>query len=775
MHSRHPRLSRNAVLMMATKLAFVVTLPGSPMAYAAPGPGRTLAESPPPQWPALPQAPAGAPNVLIIMTDDVGFGTSSTFGGPVPTPTFEALARHGLRYNQFNTAALCSPTRAALLTGHVPNNAEMGSLTNTPTAHEGYTSVIPRSTATIARMLHDRGYATAAFGKWHLTPEWEMSAAGPFDHWPTGMGFDHYYGFIAGSTDQFAPGLYADTTAIDPPRNDPDYILDRDLADRMIDWIRTQHALAPDRPFFAYYATGTAHSPLHAPKAWLAKFHGKFDRGWDAMREETFAQQKTLGIIPANTALTPRPAALPAWSSLSPDQRRFAARLMEAYAAALSYADDQIGRIVQTLKDSGQFDNTLVIYIQGDNGSSAEGGLNGLVNELSMVDGTPERPAYQIGMIDQLGGPRTYDAYPAGWGWAMNTPFQYYKQVASHLGGVRNGLVMSWPARINDAGALRQQFHYVSDIAPTILDAVGIVPPKVVDGIEQRPLDGISMVYSFDRPDERSPRRTQVFAMAGNFGIYHDGWWAGTTPAKAPWDLLKPGKDDLTGRNWELYDLTTDYSQAHDLAGAQPARLAQLQQLFWAEAGRNRIVPIHGSSVGAAGRPSLAAGRTSFTYAPGIIRIPENAAPSTLGRSFTITADVDLAQIPANGVLATHGGRFGGYAFYVKDGRLSFHYNAIGERQYLVTATEPLPSGHHQLGAVFTADRPERGTAGALTLTLDGRPVATGRIGATLKNWISLSEGLDIGEDRITPIGDDYALDESRFSGKLNFVRIDLQ
>ena len=763
---------RHRVAFAALVAGLAVTAMTFPVAAA---PGRSLAQAGPPAWPAAPVARADAPNVLVIMTDDVGFGSSSTFGGPVPTPTFDALAREGLRYNQFNTTALCSPTRAALLTGHIPNNAEMGTLTNTPTSYDGYTGIIPRSTATVAWVLHDNGYATAAFGKWHLTPEWETSRIGPFDRWPTGMGFDHFYGFLAGSTDQFAPGLYEDTLPIDPPADDPDYILDRDLADRTIGWIRGQHAIAPDRPFLAYYATGTAHGPLQAPREWLVRFRGKFDGGWDAMREEIFARQKQLGVIPANAVLTARPAALPAWTSLTPDQKQFASRLMESYAAALSHADYQIGRIVQSLKDSGQYENTLIIYIQGDNGSSGEGGLSGLVDELSMVDGTPESPEFQKSRIDDLGGPRAYAAYPAGWGWAMNTPFQYYKQVASHLGGVRNGMVMSWPRRIKDAGGLRTQFHYVSDIMPTILDVAGVKAPRSVDGVAQKPIDGVSMTYSFDSATAPSHRRAQVFAMAGNFGVYHDGWWAGTSPVKPPWDLLKPGNTTLGGRTWELYNLDQDFSQARNLAGSDPVRLVQLQKLFLAEAGRNRIAPDREASEGSAGRPSLAKGRNLFIYAPGSTRIPENAAPSTLGRSFTITADVELPQQAVNGVLATQGGRFGGYSFYVKNGRPVFHYNAIGPRQYVIAANEQLTAGAHKISASFSADRPERGSGGSLTLAVDGKPIAQGRIEATLKGWISLSEGLDVGEDRLTPIGDDYAIENNWFSGKLNSVSIELK
>ncbi len=748
---------------------------GAQAASNPPDPGRTIAEASPPQWPARPKPARNAPNILLIMTDDVGFGSASAFGGPVPAETFEQLARDGLRYNRFNTTALCSPTRAALLTGRNPHNANMGTLTNTPTPFEGYTSVIPGTTATIAQILSRQGYATAAFGKWHLTPEWEMSEIGPFDRWPTGMGFDYFYGFLAGSTSQFTPALYENTIAVDPPRDDPGYILDQDLADHAIRWIAEQRAIAPDRPFLAYYATGTAHGPHHAPKKWLERFRGRFDDGWDAMREEIFSRQKSLGVIPKDTVLTPRPDSLPAWSSLSDDQKRLAARFMEAYAAALAYGDHQMGRIVQYLKDQGEYENTLIIYIQGDNGSSAEGGISGLIDEMGVVEGVDENLEYQLSMIDKIGTAEAYNAYPAGWGWAMNTPFQYYKQVASHFGGVRNGLVITWPDRINARGAVRSQFHHVSDIAPTILEAAQIEAPEVLNGTQQRPMDGISMVYSFDAPTAPSRRRTQLFAMVQNLGIYHDGWWAGTRPAKAPWELLKPGKVDLDQRVWELYDLRSDFSQSRDLAAARPDKLKTMQELFWAAAGQGHVLPLHDSSEAAANRPSLTAGRTSFTYRPGITRIPENTAPPTLGNSFAITAEIEAGDSPAHGVLATHGGRFGGYAFYVKDGSLRFHYNTVAERQYHIVADKALPANARVLEARFEADSRRRGTGGTLTLLVDGRVAGRGRIEATLKNWISLSEGLDIGEDTLSTVTDDYSLAESRFNGTLKSVRIDIK
>jgi arylsulfatase A-like enzyme len=574
---------------------------------AADRPGQTGGE---PVWPSRIAAPAGAPNVLLILTDDVGFGSTSTFGGPVPTPTFDALARSGLRYNQFNTTALCSPTRAALLTGRNPHNVNMGNVTNIPTGYPGYTSDIPKSAGTVARILRDGGFATAMFGKSHLTPEWEMGPNGPFDRWPTGLGFDHFYGFLSADTDQFRPNLVQDRTPIPAP-DEPDYILDRDLADQAIEWIAKEKATTPEKPFFVYYSTGTAHTPHQAPREWLEKFRGRFDMGWDKMREETFARQKRMGIIPANAQLTPRPEGLPAWDSLSADQKRFYSRLFEAYAAAIAFSDHQIGRIVQSLKDSGEYENTLIVFIQGDNGSSAEGGLDGTLYERSMINRYDEPFAYMLERMGDIGGPELYNHFPAGFAWGTDTPFQWYKQVASHFGGVRNGMVISWPARITPDGKARTQFHYVTDIAPTILEAAGIEAPKAIDGVAQMPFDGISMAYTFSRPAAPSQRKTQIFEMMENAGIYHEGWWAGTSPARAAWDVAKNIKVDFAIRDWELYHVANDFSQAKNLAAANPAKLKELQELFWAEARRNHILPIHDFSQGAEGRPTIAGDRTA--------------------------------------------------------------------------------------------------------------------------------------------------------------------
>ncbi len=737
--------------------------------------GLTAQDSGAPVWPKPVTAPKDAPNVLLILTDDVGFGSTSTFGGPVPTPTFDALARDGLRYNQFNTTALCSPTRAALLTGRNPQNVNMGNVTNLPTGYEGYTSNIPASAGTVARVLRDGGFATAMFGKSHLTPEWEMGPNGPFDRWPTGLGFDHFYGFLSADTNQFAPNLVEDKRHVEPPRDDPDYTLDHDLADKAIAWIGKEKATTPDKPFFIYYATGTAHTPHQAPQEWLEKFRGKFDMGWDKLREQTFARQKRMGIIPPNAQLTPRPEGLPAWSSLSPEKKKLYARLAEAYAAAIAYSDHQIGRIVESLKKSGEYDNTLIIFIQGDNGSSAEGGVNGTMFEQSMINRYDEPMQYMLDHIDEIGGPTMYNNYPAGFAWGMDSPFQWYKQVASHFGGVRNGMVVSWPNGIKPDGKVRSQFHYVTDVAPTILQATGVKAPEEIDGVEQQPFDGISMAYTFQHPEAPSNRHTQVFEMMQNLGIYHDGWWAGTTPARAAWDVAKNLKVDLATRNWELYHVDKDYSQAHDLAKSNPAKLKEMQNLFWAEAGKNHILPIHDFSEGAQGRPTAAGDRTHFEYLSPMTHIVESAAPPTIGHSWTIKAEVQVPQSPAQGVLVTQGGRFGGYGFYFRDGKPVFHYNAIGPRQYEIAAPDPIGPGSHIVTADFQADTAERGAPGTLTISVDGKPAASGRIDATLFGWVSHTEGFDVGSDTITPVDDSYTIDDSAFTGEIDRVTFDIR
>lgn len=734
--------------------------------------GRTIAESSPPAWPAAPQAPATAPNILLIMTDDAGFGASSTFGGAVPTPTFDRLAKNGLRYNQFNTAAICSPTRAALLTGRNPQNVGVGNVVNVPAGYPGYTGSIPKSAATVAELLKRSGYSTAMFGKAHVTPEWEQSAAGPFDRWPTGLGFQYFYGFLGGDTDQFAPSLVENTTFREPPYNQPGYFFESDLADRAIRWIEHSRSLAPNKPFFVYYAPGATHAPHSAPQEWLQKFRGQFDKGWDVLREETFARQKALGVIPADTQLTPRPDNLPAWSTLSDDQKQVSARMMESFAALLSYTDHQIGRIIGDLEKTGQLDNTLVIFIQGDNGGSAEGGVLGELVEQSFTNGVPDDVAYMKSRIDEIGTPALYNNYPAAWAWATNAPFQYYKQMASHFGGTRNGMVMSWPKRIADKDGIRQQFHFVADITPTILEAAGVEPPSSVNGVEQQPFDGISMTYTFDAPKAASHRRFQLFEVAQNVGLYLDGWWLGTTPAKAPWDLFNGSRVDIDSRKWELYDVSKDFSQSRNLAEAEPERLARMKELFWAKAAQNNVLPLHVPGEGAEGVPGFGKNRTRFVYTMPQSRIHEFAAPQVVGKSFQVTANVETAEGATDGVLVAHGGHTGGYAFYIKDGHPTFHYNALERRQYTIRSETALAPGPHRLEARFAKDKEGRG--GTVTLLVDGRAAGSGRVDATLWPWISYTEGFDVGADTVTNVSPEYRSGDSRFAGKIREIVVEV-
>ena len=710
--------------------------------------------------------------MLLILTDDVGFAASSTFGGPVPTPAFEALARRGLRYTEYNNTAMCSPTRAALLTGRNEHMVGMGVVPLAATGYPGYTGSIPKSAGTIAQVLQQNGYSTYALGKWHLIPEWEEAGSGDLSHWPTHMGFDYYYGFLAADTDQFSPVLHEDTVAVEPP-HDPDYILDRDLADHALSLLKQQHAATPSRPFFMYYATGSTHAPQQAPAEWIAKFKGKFHQGWDRMREESLARQKALGIVPANTMLSPRPADIPAWDSLSSQQKMVFERMMEVYAGQLAFADAQIGRVLDYLKESGQADNTLVLFLQGDNGASGEGGIEGSYEEQSFMNRYDEPIEELARRKDELGGPKAYNNYPVGWAWAMNTPFQFYKQVASHLGGVRNDMVISWPGKIKDFGGMRTQFHYVTDIYPTILEAAGIAAPKEVDGVKQQPIDGIAMNYTFDSATEPSHRHTQPFEMVQNMGIYRDGWWAGTKPVTAPWDYFKPAASVAPDqRVWELYDLSRDFSQSKDLAREKPAKLREMQQLFWDEAGKNQILPIHSITEGTQGRPSATAGRTRFVYDAGVKRVPATVAPDTIGHSFSIRASLEIPPTGGDGVILTEGGRFGGFALYLLGNTPVFHYNCLGDRQYRISGTAPLVSGAHIIVADFSADSVERGAGGTLTITVDGKQAAQGRIDHTLRSINSLREGLDVGLDTGTPVSDDYQIPQSLSRSKIASVEV---
>jgi arylsulfatase len=728
-----------------------------------------------PDFPKEVEAPQGAPNILLIMTDDVGFGASSTFGGPIPTPTMDRLAKAGLRYTQFHTTALCSPTRAALLSGRNHHSAATGVVMEMGTGYPGYNSLMPKSAGTFAEVLRKNGYNTAWYGKNHNVPDWHSSQAGPYDLWPTGLGFEYFYGFLGGDANQWAPALFEGTKPIEPPHDNPNYHLDVDMADKAIARIRLLNAMAPDKPWLTYYAPGTAHAPHHAPQEWITKFKGQFDQGWDKVREETLARQKQLGIVPANTKLTPRPEEIPAWDSLSADQKKVYARMMEVYAAALSHADHQMGRILDAIEEMGKLDNTLVIYIQGDNGASAEGTPQGLLNEVAIMNGIPEDFKQVLARMDELGSVMTYNHYPVGWAHAMDTPFQWTKQIASHFGGTRNGLVISWPARIKDQGGIRPQFHHVIDIAPTIIEAVGVQAPDVLNGVPQKPIEGVSMAYSFANAKAPSMRRTQYFEMLGNRAIYSDGWVAATAPARLPWVVL--GKaPDVDAYTWELYHVAEDFSQAVNLADKEPKKLRELQDLFWIEAAKNNVLPIDNSLVerfDVSIRPSLTRGRSVFTYFDGMTRIPEGTAPNLKNKSFKIGADVNIPASGANGVIATQGGRFNGWGLYLLDGKPVFHYNLVGVQRFTFAGKEKLAPGQHVILVDFKYDGGGIGKGGTVTLSIDDKKVAEGRIDRTYPIRVTLDETLDIGEDTGTPVSEEYKV-PFKFTGKLNRVLIRL-
>ncbi|WP_176596169.1 MULTISPECIES: arylsulfatase [Sphingobium] len=734
--------------------------------------GRTPAESSPPVWPQPVRAAKGAPNILLIMTDDVGFGSSSTFGGPVPTPTFDALAKAGLRYNQFNTTAICSPTRASLLTGRNPQAVGMGYVANWATGYDGYNSVIPKSAGTMAQILKENGYNTAMIGKGHVTPEWEMSRAGPFDRWPTGLGFEYFYGFLGADSSMAEPNLVENINPVSPPAG-PGYHLEQDLADHAMAWIDSQHAAAPDKPFLLYYATGTAHAPNMPPADWLAKFRGKFDAGWDVLRAETVARMKKLGVIPAGTDDAPHPGTLPHWDSLTPDQKRLYARYMEAYAASLAYADAQIGRVIQKLRDNGELDNTLIIYIQGDNGASAEGSFDGKLFEQSALSGVKEDPAYALAHIDEIGTKDAYNLMPGGWGWAMNAPFPWAKRYGSHFGGTRNGMVVAWPGHIKDAGGLRSQFHHVSDIMPTVLEAAGVKAPEILDGVPQQPITGISMAYSFQAKDAPSRRTMQVSAMAQNLSIYKDGWVAATAPMVTPWERTPPKPEPLDERTWQLYDVRSDFSEAHDVAAANPQKLEALKALFWAEAALSNMLPIHGSEGGQKGRPDPNEGRTMFSYSAPVSHVPESAAPALVGRSFAVTARIGVPAEGGKGVLVAQGGRFGGYSLFFDNGRIAFTYNLTPAHMTRIVAPSAVAAGAHVVGLDFAMDKDVPTSGADVTLTVDGKAVARGRVERTFAQVVSHTEDFDVGMDLVSPV-DPVAYESagSWFNGVLERVEV---
>ena len=724
-------------------------------------------------WPRGPSPKDRAPNILVFLTDDVGYGACSTFGGPIHTPALDALATRGLRFTQFHTTAMCSPTRAALLTGRNPHRVSMGRVTARPSAYDGYTSVIPKSAGTMPDILRRAGYSTAMFGKWHITPEWEITPQGPFDRWPTGMGFEYFYGFMCFDTNMWAPDLVENTTFVQARQDTPLKHFDERMADRAIDWLAQQQALMPGKPFFAYVASGTAHSPHHAPKPWLEKYRGIFNKGWDEVRNQTFRMQKQLGVIPPDALLTGRPANLPSWASLGNDQRRLASRLMEAYAAALDHFDHQVARIVDFLQACGQFDNTLILFIQGDNGGSAEGGFNGLLFEQSWANGFEEKLEDQLGLLDKIGGPDAYNHFPAAWGWAINTPFKYYKQVASHFGGTRNGLVVSWPAGFEGRNEMRDQFHHVADIMPTVLEAAGVEAPRQIDGVRQDSIDGVSMLYAFHDRSAAPRRSSQVFESMQNFSIYKDGWLACSRPVNDPWESFGSRvTTDPHERDWELYHVARDYSQAVDLAEEEPQRLRSLRDEFWKQAEWNRILPIHAPSAGGEGRPSLGAGRTEFVFRRRIGNIHADAAPHTIGRSFRITCELVMPP-EGRGVIACQGSSTCGYSFYIHDGRPVFYYNAIRPHVSRIEGPDRLGPGRHSISAQVRLDVQAPGSGASILLDVDGHRVAEGRIDRTLRTLLN-QNGFNVGQDTVSPISPDYTIEDSALIGEFSHVTFQL-
>ena len=709
------------------------------------------------QAPIIPQlsAPPGAPNVVLVLLDDVGFGAAGRFGGPIPTPALSALADEGLSYNRFHSTAICSPTRAALLTGRDAHIAGVGTVMNVANSYPGYRGILKKETATIAELLRQNGYNTAAFGKWHLTPDWETSPAGPFERWPTGVGFEKFYGFLGGETDQFEPTLYNGTSPVMRPKGES-YHLTEDMTTQTISWLQTQHSLTPNKPFMVYYAPGATHAPHQAPTQWIERFRGKFDAGWDAMRKTTFAHQQKLGVIPADAELTPRPQALPAWDSLSKDEQRVAARLMEAYAGFLAHTDAQIGRLIQSLKDSKQFDNTLFVYIVGDNGGSAEGGLLGGINYMGELQGLPEPIARKVQRIDDIGSADSYTNYPAGWAWAMSTPFQWVKQVASHLGGTRNPMVLSWPKGIEASGEIRSQFSHVNDLAPTILEAAGIDAPASVNGVEQLPMDGTSLIYSFNDATAKERHTTQYFEVFGNRAIYHNGWMASAFHGRMPWTAgLGNHKKSFEEDRWELYDLSNDFSQARDLASEQPKRLKKMQALFDQEAKRAGIFPLRDASNIRTPMPGLNLDRKVFTYYPGAVAIPESEAPPVFNRSWSMQAELHVADNNARGVIVTIGGTGAGWSLYLdQTGTPVFEYRLFEITRQTLKAKQPLPAGKHKLNIDFIYDGKGYAKGGLLKFSVNGIAQGEVKLPATPPAFFSIDETFDLGIDTGSPAGD---------------------
>jgi len=723
--------------------------------------------------------PVGAPNVLVVLIDDAGFGASSAFGGPCRTPTAERMAGDGLKFTRFHTTALCSPTRAALLSGRNHHSVGMGGITEIATSAPGYNSLRPNTCAPLAETLKLNGYATAQFGKCHEVPVWETSPLGPFDSWPAGGGgFEYFYGFIGGETNQYYPAIYEGTTPVEPDRTPEEgYHFTEDMTDRAITWIRQQKALMGDKPFFAYFAPGATHAPHHVPPEWSAKYEGAFDQGWDRLREETFARQKQFGMIPPEAELTARPAEIPAWDDIDGDLKPVLARQMEVYAGFMEHTDHHVGRLVDALDDLGVLRDTLVYYIIGDNGASAEGDVHGCFNELINLNGANalQTTEFMAERIDKFGTPEAYNHYAVGWAHAMDTPYQWTKQIASHWGGTRNGTIVHWPGGIQARGEVRNQFHHVIDVAPTVLEAAGLPEPKTVHGVDQRPIEGVSMRYAFDDGGAPERHETQYFEMFCNRGIYERGWTA-VTRHSTPWIPEPPGP--FADDTWELYDTNTDWSQAHDLAAQMPEKLDELKALFMQEARKYNVLPLDDRRVerfnsDIAGRPTLVTGNSQLLFG-GMGRLSANVVINVKNKSHAVTAAVTVPDGGADGVIVAQGGAFAGWSLYVKDGRPRYAYNLFGIHRFDVGGDTQVPPGTHQVRMEFTYDGGGLGKGGAVALYLDGTKTGEGRIEGTVPMVYSADETCDIGSDTASPVSDQYTSEGSRFTGTVEWVQIDI-
>jgi arylsulfatase A-like enzyme len=711
---------------------------------------------------------------LLVLIDDQGFGVSDAFGGPVSEPVVNQLAREGVKYNNFNTCALCSPTRTAILTGYNNHSNNAGAVTELATAFPGNTGVRPQTITPMAEVLRQNGYSTAAFGKYHETPPWEISTSGPYDRWPTHSGFDHFYGFLGGETNQWAPAIYDGQTRVETPET-PDYHFTTDMTDKAIEWIEAQHTLTPEKPFFTYFATGATHAPHHCPKEWIDKYKGKFNMGWDKLREQTLARQLQMGIVPKGTKLAPMPPGIPEWDSLDARHKELYAHQMEVFAGFAEYTDHEVGRLIGALKEMGVLDNTLVFYVVGDNGASAEGSLTGLFNENTAFNGVPEDFEGVYKNEDKWGGPLTYPHFSAAWAVACDAPFAYAKQVASDFGGTRNGMVVHWPNGIKAKNEMRTQFCHAIDIAPTVYEACKIPAPKMVNGIEQRPIEGTSLVYSFDDANAASKHTTQYFEIFGNRAIYNEGWVARTVH-KAPWE--KRPRNSLDKDVWQLYHVAEDYSEATDLAASNPEKLKELQDLFLKEAVKYNVLPLDDRTLerfipALAGRPDLMGKRTSLTLYNGM-NVTENACISIKNKSYSITADVELSNSNTNGVIIAQAGRFGGWVIYLKDGKVHHEYNFVGLQRTNITSPKALAAGRHIIKYEFSISEAKPGAGGKCTLSVDGVEVAEGSIPHTVPFLYSSDEGVTVGSDPETPVSEDYKEHDNKFTGKIEKVTIEI-